>query len=95
MHVIDLICVLISSYKLIDIIKHKRNEAYEDHKVSIIFFTSLICFSIILRIGWSFNILSFDFKSIAIYSIIELIILLGFSIFKKDEDGFACFNRSN
>ena len=94
-HAIDLICVLVSSYKLIKIIKNKRNETYEEHKLSIIFFSSLICCIIIVRISFIQDLNNNGWFAILRYSIVELIILLIFSIFKKDEDCFACFNRSN
>ena len=94
-YVTDLISILISSYKLLKILKNKRNEAYEEHKILITFFALLICFSIIMRLSTVQGILSYDWNAIVKYSIVELAILLIFSIFKKDEDCFACFNRSN
>ena len=94
-YIFDFICILISSIKLTRIIYKKRNEAYEEHKLIIAFFALLICCSIITRLAFSYGILEFDWPSIMIYSIVELVILLIFSIFKKDEDCFACFNRSN
>jgi len=94
-HAADLVSIVVSSYKLIKILYNKRNEAYEDHKVIITFFAFLICFIIIVRLAFSYDISNFEWTSILIYSIIELLILLVFSIFKKDEDCFACFNRSN
>ena len=94
-YIFDFICILISSIKLTRIIYKKRNEAYEEHKLIIAVFALLICCSIITRLAFSYGILEFDWPSIMIYSIVELVILLIFSIFKKDEDCFACFNRSN
>ena len=94
-YIFDFICILISSIKLTKIIYKKRNEAYEEHKLIIAVFALLICCSIITRLAFSYGILEFDWPSIMIYSIVELVILLIFSIFKKDEDCFACFNRSN
>ena len=91
----DFLSIWISAYKLIKILKNKRNEAYEEHKVIITSFTFLICSIIAVRHIFSYDLLNFDWNAIVIYSIVELVILLIFSIFKKDEDCFACFNRSN
>lgn len=91
----DFISILISSYKLTEILEIKRNEAYEEHKGLINFFAYISCGSIIMRLVFSYDLFNFDWGSIKNYSIVELAILLIFSIFKKDEDCFACFNRSN
>jgi len=73
--------------------KRHANNTFVYHRNLSIKYTIFLLLSLIIKMFLVNNLFSYNTNTLPIYAVSELIVMMLFSVFKKDEDCFTCFQR--
>jgi hypothetical protein len=86
-----LISIVVIAYNYLT--KRHANENFIYHRNQSYKYTCFLFISLGIKMYLVTNLLSYDTNTLPIYAVSELVVMMLFSVFKKDEDCFTCFQR--
>lgn len=88
------ILIIGSVFMLQSMIKKHQQEYHKEHKSTLISYSVQLLLSIAVKLYLTTDLMSYDSDTIPIYATSELLIMVLFSVFKKDDDWFKCYQRT-